>query len=106
MESVSHPLTSPPRAEHWGQASELNTHLSLSSPILNPKWFAQVSDWTQTFLLLLFQRVDNVNLDVSDEEEIREQMDMHSIIVSCINDEPFLTAEQVLSEMYDFWSEL
>lgn len=43
-----------------------------------------------------------MNLDVSDEEEIREQMDMHSIIVSCINDEPFLTAEQVLSEMFDF----
>ncbi|XP_053489200.1 fasciculation and elongation protein zeta-2 isoform X4 [Ictalurus furcatus] len=44
-------------------------------------------------------RVDNVNLDVSDEEEMREQMDMHSIIVSCINDEPFLTAEQVIEEI-------
>ncbi|KAF4087995.1 hypothetical protein AMELA_G00077610 [Ameiurus melas] len=44
-------------------------------------------------------RVDYVNLDVSDEEEIREQMDMHSIIVSCINDEPFLTAEQVIEEI-------
>ncbi|KAB5586373.1 hypothetical protein PHYPO_G00000830 [Pangasianodon hypophthalmus] len=44
-------------------------------------------------------RVDNVTLDVSDEEELREQMDMHSIIVSCINDEPFLTAEQVIEEI-------
>ncbi|XP_058254123.1 fasciculation and elongation protein zeta-2 isoform X2 [Hemibagrus wyckioides] len=43
--------------------------------------------------------VDNVNLDVSDDEELREQMDMHSIIVSCINDEPFLTAEQVIEEI-------
>lgn len=46
--------------------------------------------------------VGNVNLDISDDEELREQMDMHSIIVSCINDEPFLTAEQVLLEIYDF----
>lgn len=37
-----------------------------------------------------------MNLDASDDEELREQMDMHSIIVSCINDEPLLTAEQVL----------
>ncbi|XP_060778250.1 fasciculation and elongation protein zeta-2 isoform X2 [Neoarius graeffei] len=43
--------------------------------------------------------VDNVNLDASDDEELREQMDMHSIIVSCINDEPLLTAEQVIEEI-------
>ncbi|KAK2854695.1 hypothetical protein Q7C36_006564 [Tachysurus vachellii] len=44
-------------------------------------------------------RVNNVNLDVSDDDDLREQMDMHSIIVSCINDEPFLTAEQVIEEI-------
>ncbi|NXW25471.1 FEZ2 protein, partial [Circaetus pectoralis] len=38
---------------------------------------------------------DNLNLDLSDDEELREQLDMHSIIVSCINDEPLFTAEQV-----------
>lgn len=43
-----------------------------------------------------------MNLDVSDDEELREQMDMHSIIVSCVNDEPFLTAEQVPFEIYGF----
>uniref|UniRef100_A0A8C7EC29 FEZ-like protein n=1 Tax=Nothoprocta perdicaria TaxID=30464 RepID=A0A8C7EC29_NOTPE len=38
---------------------------------------------------------DNLNLDLSDDEELREQLDMHSIIVSCINEEPLFTAEQV-----------
>ncbi|KAI2655769.1 Fasciculation and elongation protein zeta-2 [Labeo rohita] len=44
-------------------------------------------------------RMESVNLDLSDDEDLREQMDMHSIIVSCINDEPLLTAEQVIEEI-------
>ncbi|KAM9489275.1 fasciculation and elongation protein zeta-2 isoform 2-T2 [Clarias gariepinus] len=44
-------------------------------------------------------KVDNVNLDVSDDEDLREQMDMHSIIVSCLSNEPFVTAEQVIEEI-------
>uniref|UniRef100_A0A672GCN1 Uncharacterized protein n=1 Tax=Salarias fasciatus TaxID=181472 RepID=A0A672GCN1_SALFA len=32
----------------------------------------------------------------SDDEELREQLDMHSIIVSCLAEEPLFTAEQVL----------
>ncbi|XP_076827777.1 fasciculation and elongation protein zeta-2 isoform X3 [Brachyhypopomus gauderio] len=44
-------------------------------------------------------RKDNVNLDVSDDEDLREQMDMHSIVVSCINEEPLFTAEQVIEEI-------
>ncbi|KAI4889579.1 hypothetical protein NFI96_029857, partial [Prochilodus magdalenae] len=43
----------------------------------------------------LFQKLDNLNLDLSDDEELREQMDLHSIIVSCVNEEPLFTAEQV-----------
>uniref|UniRef100_H3CW93 Fasciculation and elongation protein zeta 2a n=1 Tax=Tetraodon nigroviridis TaxID=99883 RepID=H3CW93_TETNG len=35
----------------------------------------------------------------SDEEELREQLDMHSIIVSCLTQEPLLTAEQVIEEI-------
>ncbi|XP_031432036.1 fasciculation and elongation protein zeta-2 isoform X2 [Clupea harengus] len=50
-------------------------------------------------------RVDNVNLDLSDDEELREQMDMHSIIVSCINEEPFFTAEQVIEEIEEMMQE-
>lgn len=41
------------------------------------------------------QKLESVNLDLSDDEELREQLDMHSIIVSCITDEPLFTAEQV-----------
>lgn len=33
----------------------------------------------------------------SDEEELREQLDMHAIVVSCLAEEPLLTAEQVRS---------
>ncbi|CAF0992983.1 unnamed protein product [Rotaria sordida] len=40
--------------------------------------------------------IDDLNDD--EEEELREQLDMHSIIISS-NHEPFLTAEQVISEI-------
>lgn len=50
-------------------------------------------------------RLESVNLDVSDDEELRDQMDMHSIIVSCINEEPLLTAEQVIEEIEELMQE-
>lgn len=34
-------------------------------------------------------------MELSDDEELREQLDMHSIIVSCLAEEPLFTAEQV-----------
>jgi len=34
-------------------------------------------------------------VELSDDEELREQLDMHSIIVSSLADEPLFTAEQV-----------
>uniref|UniRef100_A0A8C1KGP8 Uncharacterized protein n=1 Tax=Cyprinus carpio TaxID=7962 RepID=A0A8C1KGP8_CYPCA len=40
-------------------------------------------------------QVEVNNLDVSDDEELRDQMDMHTIIISCVNEEPLFTAEQV-----------
>ncbi|CAF2164268.1 unnamed protein product [Rotaria magnacalcarata] len=40
--------------------------------------------------------IDDLNED--EEEELREQLDMHSLIISS-NHEPFLTAEQVISEI-------
>ena len=40
---------------------------------------------------------DGLLFDASDEEELREQLDMHSIIVSCVNEEPLFTADQVWS---------
>ncbi|XP_067844768.1 fasciculation and elongation protein zeta-2 [Heptranchias perlo] len=48
---------------------------------------------------------DNLNLDLSDDEELRDQLDMHSIIVSCINDEPLFTAEQVIEEIEEMMQE-
>ena len=33
--------------------------------------------------------------ELSDDEELREQLDMHSIIVSCLAEEPLFTADQV-----------
>ncbi|KAM9496984.1 fasciculation and elongation protein zeta-2 [Clarias gariepinus] len=50
-------------------------------------------------------KVDSVNLDLSDDEELREQMDLHSIIVSCVNEEPLFTAEQVISEIEEMMQE-
>ncbi|XP_056669247.1 fasciculation and elongation protein zeta-2 isoform X2 [Monodelphis domestica] len=48
---------------------------------------------------------DNLILDASDDEELREQLDMHSIIVSCINDEPLFTADQVIEEIEEMMQE-
>ncbi|XP_039209254.1 fasciculation and elongation protein zeta-2 isoform X3 [Crotalus tigris] len=48
---------------------------------------------------------DNLNLDLSDDEELRDQLDMHSIIVSCINEEPLFTAEQVIEEIEEMMQE-
>ncbi|XP_060757017.1 fasciculation and elongation protein zeta-2-like [Neoarius graeffei] len=56
-------------------------------------------------LNLIQQTVDSVNLDLSDDEELREQMDLHSIIVSCINEEPLFTAEQVILEIEEMMQE-
>ncbi|KAG9334105.1 hypothetical protein JZ751_009140 [Albula glossodonta] len=49
--------------------------------------------------------LDNTSLDISDDEELREQLDMHSIIVSCINEEPLFTAEQVIEEIEEMMQE-
>nr|XP_057913568.1 fasciculation and elongation protein zeta-2 isoform X2 [Doryrhamphus excisus] len=51
------------------------------------------------------EKLDNQSLDLSDDEELREQMDMHSIIVSCISDEPLFTAEQVIEEIEEMMQE-
>uniref|UniRef100_A0A3Q1D8R1 Uncharacterized protein n=1 Tax=Amphiprion ocellaris TaxID=80972 RepID=A0A3Q1D8R1_AMPOC len=58
-----------------------------------------------TLNLIQHEKLDNQSLDLSDDEELREQMDMHSIIVSCINDEPLFTAEQVIEEIEEMMQE-
>uniref|UniRef100_A0A3Q2XY75 Uncharacterized protein n=1 Tax=Hippocampus comes TaxID=109280 RepID=A0A3Q2XY75_HIPCM len=37
----------------------------------------------------------DIAADVSEVEELREQLDMHAIIVPCLGEEPLFTAEQV-----------
>nr|XP_015831405.2 fasciculation and elongation protein zeta-2 isoform X2 [Nothobranchius furzeri] len=66
-------------------------------------------DWTRsrtrslyisTFNLEEKPRETNVAAELSDdEEELREQLDMHSIIVPCLDEEPLVTAEQVIEEI-------
>ncbi|XP_066532828.1 fasciculation and elongation protein zeta-2 isoform X2 [Hoplias malabaricus] len=56
-------------------------------------------------LNLTQQPDDNMNLDLSDDEELREQMDLHSIIISCVNEEPLFTAEQVIEEIEEMMQE-
>ncbi|XP_061572463.1 fasciculation and elongation protein zeta-2 isoform X2 [Cololabis saira] len=41
----------------------------------------------------------DVAAELSDKEELREQLDLHSIIVPCLADEPLVTAEQVIEEI-------
>ncbi|XP_069925359.1 fasciculation and elongation protein zeta-2 isoform X4 [Oryctolagus cuniculus] len=48
---------------------------------------------------------DSLFLDSSDDEELREQLDMHSIIVSCVNEEPLFTADQVIEEIEEMMQE-
>ncbi|KAG8504796.1 Fasciculation and elongation protein zeta-2, partial [Galemys pyrenaicus] len=48
---------------------------------------------------------DTLLFDTSDDEELREQLDMHSIIVSCVNDEPLFTADQVIEEIEEMMQE-
>lgn len=65
-------------------------------------------DWKQsrtralhvpTFNLEEKPRKSDVTAELSDDEELREQLDMHSIIVSCLAEEPLFTAEQVIEEI-------
>ncbi|KAM4521721.1 fasciculation and elongation protein zeta-2 isoform 2-T3 [Odontesthes bonariensis] len=57
-------------------------------------------------LNLTEHELDNQSLDLSDDDdELREQLDMHSIIVPCINEEPLFTAEQVIEEIEEMMQE-
>ena len=38
-------------------------------------------------------------LDLSEDEELREAFDIHSMIISTLQNEPIVTAEEVISEI-------
>ncbi|XP_063735599.1 fasciculation and elongation protein zeta-2 isoform X2 [Eleginops maclovinus] len=44
-------------------------------------------------------RMTDVTAELLDDEELREQLDMHSIIISSLAEEPLFTAEQVIEEI-------
>uniref|UniRef100_A0A672ZKT0 Uncharacterized protein n=1 Tax=Sphaeramia orbicularis TaxID=375764 RepID=A0A672ZKT0_9TELE len=55
-------------------------------------------DWKQSRTCALHMPAFNLEenpVKLSDDEELREQLDMHSIIISCLTEEPLFTAEQV-----------
>ncbi|XP_028281467.1 fasciculation and elongation protein zeta-2 isoform X2 [Parambassis ranga] len=65
-------------------------------------------DWTRSHTCSLHiptinldekTRKTDVTVELSDDEELREQLDMHSIIVSSLAEEPLFTAEQVIEEI-------
>ena len=45
------------------------------------------------------QEHDPSDLDLSDDEELRESFDMHSLIISSLQEEPMFTAEEVINEI-------
>uniref|UniRef100_A0A3B5LEZ7 Fasciculation and elongation protein zeta 2b n=1 Tax=Xiphophorus couchianus TaxID=32473 RepID=A0A3B5LEZ7_9TELE len=65
------------------------------------------TSYTRSLHLPALKLKDQESLDLSDDEdeELREQLDMHSIIVSCINEEPLFTAEQVIEEIEEMMQE-
>ncbi|KAJ3598337.1 hypothetical protein NHX12_001848 [Muraenolepis orangiensis] len=55
--------------------------------------------WTRQRESDLTTERSGVEEEEEEEEELREQLDMHSIIVPCLNQEPLFTAEQVIEEL-------
>lgn len=67
-------------------------------------------DWSKTYARELQAKALNLkgptevkpmNLDLSDDEELTRSFDMHSIIISCLQDEPLATADDVINEIED-----
>lgn len=46
-----------------------------------------------------------VPIEISDDEEVREQLDMHSMIITSLTEEPLLTADQVIEEIEEMMQE-
>uniref|UniRef100_A0A3Q2CIH4 Fasciculation and elongation protein zeta 2b n=1 Tax=Cyprinodon variegatus TaxID=28743 RepID=A0A3Q2CIH4_CYPVA len=65
------------------------------------------TSYTRSLHLPALKLTERESLDPSDDEDedLREQLDMHSIIVSSINEEPLFTAEQVIEEIEEMMQE-
>ncbi|CAF1384099.1 unnamed protein product [Adineta steineri] len=82
---------------------------NLRTSLRNDLKLPNISQSCQTAMNCITQQTNTLKIDDDDitsiddlnedeEEELREQLDMHSVIISA-NHEPFLTAEQVISEI-------
>ncbi|CAF3977613.1 unnamed protein product [Rotaria magnacalcarata] len=96
--------TMPQTKRTWSELIE-NLRTSLRHDLKLPN----ISQSCQIAMHSIYQLTNKTNVDEDDitsiddlnedeEEELREQLDMHSLIISS-NHEPFLTAEQVISEI-------
>lgn len=53
-----------------------------------------------SFVFLIFQEEEeSPDLDLSDDEELHQAFDLHSLIVSSLQQEPLFTAEEVINEI-------
>uniref|UniRef100_A0A8C6WJ05 Si:dkey-288i20.2 n=1 Tax=Neogobius melanostomus TaxID=47308 RepID=A0A8C6WJ05_9GOBI len=63
-------------------------------------------DWKQSLTCSLHTPCEKeVPFQVSDDEELREQLDMHTMIITSLTDEPLLTADQVIEEIEEMMQE-
>ena len=79
----------------WGRSPTVPSHLlvrllTLKSPQHN-----------LSFLAYILKLRESPDLDLSDDEELQQQFDMHSLIISSLQQEPMFTAEDVINEIED-----
>ena len=58
-----------------------------------------MSFWLYFILFPWFQEQDAADLDLSDDEELQQAFDMHSLIIPSLQEEPLFTADEVINEI-------
>ena len=64
----------------------------MKTDLLSSPYHAYVSNY-------MFQECSSPELDLSDDEDLQQAFDMHSLIISSLQQEPMFTAEEVISEI-------
>ena len=54
----------------------------------------------------VLQERESPDLDLSDEDELQQAFDIHSLIISSLQQEPMFTADEVISEIEGMMSEV
>ena len=71
--------------------------------IIIPVYKEYSSHLTRYFAL---QDCESPDLDLSDDEELQQAFDMHSLIMNSLHHEPLFTAEQVINEIEGMMEEV